>query len=230
MAVRPVYTVDSNPDSSALYTVTNPNFKYYCGLAKIQRQRSYESLHQAYHDICPDVKILEVSTQSASELGFKLSPFNLTIRMKSGREVTVESAYQAGKIFGNGGPYLDLLDGTSMAAKKDARRKTAGPLTGYVFDDEEFPTEPKTFFYDWLYIHALIEHPDLSKSILKYDSFTDIVYNPKKGSATQAEACAVYVSLVRRRELKEALESRENFLRIVFGKDEKGTEASTESE
>lgn len=62
MAVRPVYTVDSGSDSSALYTVTNPNFKYYCGLAKIQRQRSYESLHQAYHDICPDVKILEVST------------------------------------------------------------------------------------------------------------------------------------------------------------------------
>ena len=59
---------------------------------------------------------------------------------------------------------------------------------------------------------------ELSKAILKYDAFTDIVFNPKKGSATQAEACAVYVSLVRRRELKTALESRESFLRIVFGR------------
>jgi len=62
-----------------------------------------------------------------------------------------------------------------------------------------------------------IEHSgdDIYKSILDYDAFTDIEFNPKKSLNCQARACAVFVSLYRKNLLVSALKNRESFLKIL---------------
>lgn len=64
----------------------------------------------------------------------------------------------------------------------------------------EFPTEPKSAFYDCLYIRALSQkhNADLAKELLRYSVFTDIEFNPTKQKPkynTQARSCAIYVAL-----------------------------------
>ena len=44
---------------------------------------------------------------------------------------------------------------------------------------------PKTIFYDWLYINAVLENPLLAAELLKYNAFTDIEFNPKKVSTVR---------------------------------------------
>lgn len=54
-----------------------------------------------------------------------------------------------------------------------------------------------TAFYDWLYLNALLEHPDLAEPLLRYDGFTDIEFNPEKSLSTQTRSAAMYVALAR---------------------------------
>ena len=65
------------------------------------------------------------------------------------------------------------------------------------FDGKVFPIKPVTAFYDWLYLNALLENPDLSEPLLRYDGFTDIEYNPDKSLACQARTAAMFVALHR---------------------------------
>ena len=81
-------------------------------------------------------------------------------------------------------------------------------------------TEPKTAFYDWLYLNALnynIANSDnpIYKEVLNYNAFTDIEFNPKKSINCQARSCALYVSLVKKDLLDIALESEKAFLDII---------------
>jgi len=46
----------------------------------------------------------------------------------------------------------------SGTPKRDMRLKESGPLTGFKFENFWFPSEPKTAFYDWLYITSPYEH------------------------------------------------------------------------
>lgn len=141
------------------------------------------------------------------------------IVQKNGVSYSVESAFQAGKCFQNGGPYTELLYKSSHDAKKDPRLRSSGPVTGFRFMHLEFPTEPKTFFYDWLYINALNKHPEYHEELMQYDAFTDISFTPTKMINCQAEAVAIFVSLSRNGLLQEALENKDEFLRVVFGKE-----------
>jgi hypothetical protein len=50
-------------------------------------------------------------------------------------------------------------------------------------------------FYDWLYITAVKQNPDLSARILHFNSFSDIEFNPKKSLNCQARSAAIYVSI-----------------------------------
>lgn len=43
-------------------------------------------------------------------------------------------------------------------AKRDPRLQASGRLTGFRFNGSSFPLEPKTAFYDWLYINAIYPH------------------------------------------------------------------------
>ena len=80
--------------------------------------------------------------------------------------------------------------------------------------DEDWPNEPPTAFYDWIYINALHRNRELASAVADFDIFTDIVFNPAKSINCQASSVALYVALVRRGELAAALSSREAFLRV----------------
>ncbi len=197
MAERPVFLENNK-------TVMT-EFTFYGGFAKAQKQRCVKSLHDAFRRRHPDVKLLEISSFSEQDLGVALSAFNLTISLKDGSRVPVELAYHAGKIFQNGGPYTDLLKSTPSLAKKDPRLRESGPVIGFTFEGEDFPTEPKTLFYNWLYLRALSEHPELADQLMEFSGFTDIVFNPNKSINCQARAAACYVTLRKAGTLEQAL-------------------------
>lgn len=79
--------------------------------------------------------------------------------------------------------------------------------------------EPKTFFYNWLYIQALFQNKNLADEVLKYNAFTDIELNHKKSYNSQAEACSIFTWLVNTNQLEIALNSKESFKDIVYNKE-----------
>lgn len=195
MAVRPVYV----PKMSAPFLNSIPvEFTWNGGFAVSQKQKNIDAIHSAFNRRFHERKVLEISSKSRQELGVKLSAFNLKKYVPSlGKSVSVECVFQGGKVFSGGGPYTDLYIGTSREAKKDSRLKSSGMLKNFYFEGETMPLVPKTAFYDWLYINALMENEELAKELLQYDSFTDVEFNPDKSTNCQAKAAAVYVALAR---------------------------------
>jgi hypothetical protein len=196
-------------------SVYKPQFTWNSGLNKVQKQKNIAALHDAFHRIEPDLNVLEISSKSLQPLGIKLSAFNLPKYVPSlNKSVPVECLYQGGKIFAAGGPYTDLYTATARAAKKDERLKSSGMLRGFWYDGESFPLMPRTAFYNWLYINALLENPELGEALMEYDSFTDIEFNPDKSVNCQAEAAALYVTLARKG-LLENCRTFAGFLEII---------------
>ena len=213
MAKRPVFVISDKDD---LFIRKNIEFEYCSGFSIKQQQKSITNLHNAFMEKEKNKKILEISSKSKDELGIKLSAFNLIIKTKSGKEFSVESAFQASKVFEKGGPYKDLLNVSSKEAKKDIRLKNSGKVVGFYINGNHFPTEPATYFYNWLYINTLHMYCELTKLLIEYDAFTDIAFNPNKSINCQAEAAAIYVSLYKRGLLEKALKSKEEFLQLVY--------------
>lgn len=154
----------------------------------------------------------EVSTAAKSELGFSLSAFNL--KDEKGRPV--ECVFQGAKKFEHGGPYIDLVDADPRAAKKDNRIRNSGKIVEFVLDGIEYPNTPKTAFYDYTYIKALIANPKIAEQVDGLDAFQDIWFNPEKSANCQAEAMAMYRGLKDSGKLDEAMESFKAFGKIVF--------------
>ncbi|MCD7882480.1 MAG: hypothetical protein LUI87_02045 [Lachnospiraceae bacterium] len=195
MAERPVYMVKTR---TPFYEIANMEFTWNGGFAVSQKQKNIKALHAEFSRSFPGKKVLEISSKSMQEGGKALSAFFLQKMVPHlGRSVPVECAYQAGKVFKNGGPYLDLLDMQPRDARKDPRLKTSGPLVHFTFEGEIFPLIPVSIFYDYLYLNALMEQEELAELVLQYDGFTDIEFNPNAGMSTQAKAAAVFVSLSR---------------------------------
>ena len=201
MAVRPVFVVSDDP----LVRTVDTEFVYHNGLSRAQRMRSAKSLHEAFLRSHPQTRILEVSRFSEGEIGTQLSAFHLRITLEGGQQVPVEVAYQAGKVFEEGGPYTDLLTAAPKEAKADPRLRESGRFVGYELEGRPFPSRPVRLFYTWLYMQALRENEELSGLLCGYDAFTDIAFNPKKSLNCQAFACAAYVSLTRSGRLERAL-------------------------
>lgn len=214
MAERPVFISEENKEN--LFKVENIKFEWFPGFSASQKKKSVQSLHENILKLHPDAKVLEVSSKSENELGIKLSAFNLMISTKKNISFSVEVAFQASKVFKNGGPYIDLYHKGSKEAKKDVRLKNSGPLTKFSYFGRDFPLEPKTLFYNWLYINSLNLDSELNKQVLDYKYFTDIEFNPQKSINCQAEAVSIYVSLCKNDLLKKALNSVENFEEIVY--------------
>lgn len=214
MANRPVYIPITKAQSPGVITM-DIEFKWFPGMSKSQKQKSISSLHEAANklNIYP---VLEISSKSEVELGVQLSAFNLLITTKKRhKSFTVETAFQSSKIFDRGGPYRDLLEGTSIQAKKDMRLKESGNLLKFLFFSKEFPLKPRTFFYDWLYINALHQNEGLAEQTTCYQGFTDIEFNPQKSINCQAYSAALYVSLRNLGVVNDALESPEMFLEVL---------------
>lgn len=220
MAERPVFMSDVSVKEYV--RVKNINFEWFSGFSITQKQKSIKSLHENLLNEFPNKKVLEVSSKSDKELGVALSAFNLKIKTKKKSEFSVETAFQASKVFETGGPFIDLYSKTSKEAKKDPRLKNSGKLLYFQFFDRKFNLEPKTFFYDWIYINALYLNKDLSEQVIKYDAFTDIEFNPQKSINCQAKSVALYVSLYKENLLEKALSSVENYantLRVNINKE-----------
>lgn len=209
MAERPVFM--ANYCGKPCFTRMT-EFTFSNGFAVSQKRKSVASLHDSIHRLYPERNVLEVSSCSTQEIGMKLSAFNLPIKMSSGMVTSVECAFQGSKVFGDKGPFTDLLTaGDSRIAKSDDRIRSSGPITGFEFDGRNYSNEPRTFFYDYLYFTALAQNPDIADELMKYDTFTDIFFNPQRSENCQAAACARYVSLRTAGLLNQAMNDPEFF-------------------
>lgn len=228
MATRPIFVSDTS--KRELVSVVDTEFDWYPGFSVKQKQRSIESLHAQFSQKYGDCKILEISSKSTDTLGVNLSAFNLMIHTKNNKSFSVETAFQSSKVFENGGPFVDLLQGSSRDAKKDQRLKTSGKLLYFRYFNREWPLKPKTLFYDWLYMNALALNKDMSKEILEFEAFSDIEFNPDKSINCQARSAALYVSLYKLNLLENVLSSTENYIEFLGGKDFKNTKNKGKNE
>lgn len=213
MANRPVFFVKTE---SPFFQEEIVSFQFSPGFSVVQKQKNIRNIHDAFIEKHHNARILEISSKSFSPLGVQLSAFNLSITV-SGKRTTVESAFQSSKVFEGGGPFSDLLSQPSYAAKKDPRLHDSGKLLQFLLNGTVFPLEPKTFFYDWLYITALSDNQELSERLCQYNAFTDIEFNPEKSINCQARSAAIFVSISKMGKLEEAMRSPESFCAVIYG-------------
>ncbi|MFW2046643.1 MULTISPECIES: DarT1-associated NADAR antitoxin family protein [Acinetobacter] len=214
MAKRPVFV--PKLDGATLVDIVDVEFEWFAGMHFTQKQKSIRSLHEAYRTQNPEAKILEISSKSEIELGTQLSAFNLMFKTKSGKNISVESIFQSSKVFSEGGPYKDIMDMSSRDAKKDERLKNSGNLIAFEYRDTRWQLEPKTAFYDWIYLNALNLNDDLKQQALAYDAFTDIEFNPQKSINCQAYSIALFVALTKRNLLVDGvIPPKEEFIKLV---------------
>ncbi len=210
MAQRPVFI--PNLKGRRLVASIELEFNWAAGLAPSQKQKNIRSLHLAAAEKRGLKNVLEISTKSENPLGVALSAFNLQLITSSGLQGNIENLFQASKVFERGGPFVDLLDRRAVQAKSDQRLKQSGPLKGFRLDGVDWSLQPTTAYYDWLYLSALKQHPDVAEQLAVYDGFTDIECNPARSLNCQAASAALYVSLLKRNELDSTLASAEAFL------------------
>ena len=194
------------------------DFKFYNGFSITQKAKSIKSLHESAKELGYD-NILEVSTKSGNKIGWALSAFNLMIDFNGDEKISVECAFQGSKVFEGDVQYTDLYHVESIRAKKDERLRNSGNIIGFSFEGEFWENEPKTAFYDWIYINALYRnYPDIVEELIQYDVFTDIEFNPKRSINCQARTCAILTSLIRQDLIEDALSSKEKFISTIYRK------------
>jgi hypothetical protein len=216
MAERPIFV--SRPESDELVKEVFFQIKWHSGFARTQKEKNIEELHKAaalagYRDL------LEISTKSKSERGQHLSAFHMTAKTKTYGTIKLELAFQGSKVFERGGPFTDLYGKGEKEigeAKRDPRLKESGALVGFRFEGFDFPLEPKTAFYDWLYISFLKDYRDWAPKLYAYAGFTDVEFNPHRSINCQARSCALFLSLMKRNLLDKALESPQAFVQLLL--------------
>lgn len=183
MAKRPAYYIKNGQIIKSDY-----EFQWFSGFSLAQKQRSIAALHNAIISANQGANPLEISTKGTIDLGRKLSAFNLKLN-----GYTLENIFQSSKVFSNGGPYHDLLNVSPKDAKRDERLQNSGKLIGFNYNGTDFPLEPKTVFYDYIYINAVKDtfSPDEIEQITNYTHFTDIEFNPQRSVNTQAKSVAI---------------------------------------
>lgn len=183
MARRPAYFIEDGKVNSKMYS-----FEWFNGFSKKQKQRSVESLHDSIKKSKENANPLEISTKSNKILGTNLSAFNLKIG-----KYKLENVFQSSKVFEDGGPYIDLLNVSPRDAKRDNRLRNSGNLVAFRYNNEDFPLEPKTLFYDYIYLLAVKDSIQETKlmDLIKYNYFTDIEFNPNRSINTQAKSITI---------------------------------------
>lgn len=184
------------------------------GFAATQKKKNIKALHDtaARAGYSP---LLEISTKSEDKVGQHLSAFHLRIHSDRLGDIPLECAFQGSKLFEHGGPYTDLYVRDAKAAKRDPRLRESGRLVGFKFDQLGFPLEPKTVFYDWLYVTAIFPHRDWLERLHRYAGFTDIEFNPNKSINCQARSCALFVTLLKKNLLESAVQSPRSFIELM---------------
>ena len=110
---------------------------------------------------------------------------------------------------------MDLYQAEPRDAKRDQRLQESGRLVGFTFGGQQFPLEPKTVFYDWLYISAVLHQREARGILCQYAGFTDIEFNPGRSINCQARSCALFVALTKGNLLDETMSSPAAFVRLV---------------
>ncbi len=194
---RPVFMPRVNSDN--LVKTDMVRFERHVGFASRQKKKSITDMHQVIRKKYGFNQVLELSSKSGNKLSFPLSPLSLKLTdEQDGAQYSVENIYHASKVFEHGGPYLDLLTAPPRQAKKDERLTTSGELIGYNYFGMEWSLEPVTAFYDWLYVNALQQNPQLHEQVMQYQAFTDLEFNHKKSVHCAAYALAMFVALHKR--------------------------------
>jgi hypothetical protein len=211
MAERPIFV--PSPDTPDFVKEVSFNILWHSGFAPVQK-KNIAALHKAAAE-AGYAPLLEISTKSDEKIGQHLSAFHLKLYNEHLGEMPLESAFQGSKIFENGGPYTDLYYASARDAKRDPRLRESGKLVGFLFDDCRFELEPKTAFYDWLYVSAIFPHRDWLQRLSRYAGFTDIEFNPSKSINCQARSCALFVSLMKADVLDAAALAPRAFVQLV---------------
>jgi len=214
MAQRPIFIPLYN--SNIFVKAEMIDFVWVPGYSLQQKQKNVKSLHNAAA-INGLTRVLEISTKSTSELGRKLSAFNLKLDIK-GKKGPVEAFYQSSKVFEKGGPYLDIFDQPVWQLKKDPRLTGSGNLIKFSLFDCDWDILPQTAFYDWLYVNAIIQNKEFIQDLLTYNGFSDIEFNPKKSFSCQAHSAALFVSLFKQKIISNEIINKEKFLFLITKK------------
>lgn len=209
MAERPIFV--PIPSGPQLVSEIYFSIAWHSGFAPIQKKRNVKNLHEAA-ELAGYFPLLEISTKSDEKVGQRLSAFSLKVHSKDAGEIPLECAFQGSKIFECGGPYNDLYRTDVRVAKRDPRLKESGKLIGFEFEGFSFPLNPKTAFYDWLYITAIFPHREWLSRLNRYAAFTDIEFNPRHSINCQARSCALFLTLKSRNLLEGAVVSPSNFI------------------
>jgi len=180
-------------------------------MAKSQAQKCIRALHAAAQRQLNVQSVLEISSRSEDPNGVALSAFNLTLATLLG-PTPVECVYQASKVFERGGPFTELMNRKPADARADERLKTSGSLIGFKYGADWWGLEPKTCFYDWLYLNALKANAVLAECVISADGFTDIAFNPQKSVSCQARSAAIYTLFARTNLLGKAMTSQRDFV------------------
>jgi len=214
MAKRPIF--QPGDPRTGLVIRTEVEFEWFPGFAKSQKQKSIAALHKAARGSLVTGEYLEVSSKSPTGLGRQLSAFELLVEGFAKHPIPVESAFQGSKVFESGGPYHKLYDVGPRKAKTDPRVGTDQPVLRFSTPNTEWPNVPRTAFYDWVYIKALTDGPNLLQQLRDYTGFTDIEFNPAKSLNCQAHSCALAVALDRHDLFAEAIQDRDTFLNVCY--------------
>lgn len=209
-SVRPIFIPKKN-DIGVIEQ--NVSFDWHMGMSAVVKQRSIFSLHEKakekgfYH-------ILEASSKSQQEIGIQLSAFFL----KDDKGFPVENLFQSSKVFDGGKQFIELKFVSPREAKQDWRIRNCGDMLKFSFENRDFPLEPKSLFYDWLYIKTLFTsncNLDLREAFIAedFDAFTDIEFNPKRSFSCQARTLALAVSLYKNESIPDFLNDPENFVK-----------------
>lgn len=217
MAERPIFV--PAPSKPELVREIYFQIAWSSGFAQIQKEKNINALHEAAAKAGYS-RLLEISTKSEQKVGRHLSAFHLKVHSHRFGEIPLECAFQGSKIFEFGGPYTDLYTADARSAKRDARLQSSGRVVGFNFDKVEFPLEPKTVFYDWLYLNAVFPHHEwLRKRLQRFAGFTDIEFNPERSINCQARSCALFVALMSKKLSRTTLASPDRFVRLLLESD-----------
>lgn len=205
----------STSDSS--YSEKLIEYVFVPGFAPSQRQKNVVNLEESIKKTFPNSNVLEVSTKSNNPLGVSLSAFNLKLDGFS-----LESVFQSSKCFVDGSHYEFLMSEKPSFAKKYIKENSRGGLKKFSYKGEDYPLNPPSFFYDYIYAKALYQNKELSNQLVNYDVFTDIEFNHDKSINCQARSCAIYAYLLRNNLVEKAIEDPEVFKKVYETKEVEG--------
>lgn len=200
MAKRPAWSIKNDKVICREF-----DFKWNSGFSIIQKQKNIANLHESIIEKTKE-SVLEISSKGLVPLGKNIGAFCLKYH-----EIPLENIFQSSKKFEHGGPYRDLMLVTAKEAKRDERIKNSGKIIAFCWEGEEWALEPKTLFYDYIYINALIQNYGFDLDLIEYDWFTDIEFNPKKSINCQARSAAIY-KLLQMKNIFNVLDSKAEWL------------------